>query len=188
MPKSTKSESLAAGQPAGAPGIVKGKRGKGGRPRKFGEPSYPVTITLPESTLRALAEVDPDRATAIVRLAGAARSVAEDSTRLARIVEIGKGRAVIIVASSRALAKIPFLQLIETSPGQFLLALQPGNDFKNLELAVRDELDELPESEQRERKLLSGLLDCFTRTRKGNLGISAEILLVGKMRKRRSKD
>ena len=183
MPKSTRSNSPRASHENGA----KVKRGKGGRPRKFGEPSHPVTITLPESTLEALAEVDPDRATAIVRLAGAARRADEESARLARNVEIGKDRSVIIVASSRALTKIPFLHLIETLPGQFLLALQAGHDFKNLELAVRDELDDLPENEHRERKLLEALLDCFTQTRKGNMGITAEILLVGKMRKRRSK-
>lgn len=155
----------------------------GGRPRKFGEPSRPVTVTLPESTLQALAEVDPDRATAIVRLAGGAGNTPKASTRLARIVDIGKGRSVIIVASSRCLKKIPFLHLIETSPGEFLLALQSGHDFKNLELAVRDELDELPASEERERALLSALLKCFACTRKKNIGIRAEILLLGKSRR-----
>ncbi|MFM7182195.1 MAG: hypothetical protein ACKO2G_12125 [Verrucomicrobiales bacterium] len=84
-------------------------RGKGGRPRKFGVPSHPVTITLPESTLRALAEIDPDRATAIVRLAGAAQSDAASPSRLARIVEIGKDRAVVIVASSSTLRNIAIL-------------------------------------------------------------------------------
>ena len=184
MPKSSKTKPMPPPPAKGKLVMDKSKSAKGGRPRKFGEPSQPVTFTLPQSTLQVLAEVDPDRATAVVRLASEIRSTSQTTARLARTVDIGKGRAVIMVASSRCLKKIPFLHLIETSPGEFLLALQPGHDFKNLELAIRDELEDLPADEERERKLLSALLDCFTQTRRQNLGIRAEILLVTKPRKR----
>jgi len=44
------------------------KENKGGRPRKFAEPSRPITITLPEKTLRSLERIDTDRGRAIVKV------------------------------------------------------------------------------------------------------------------------
>lgn len=157
---------------------------KGGRPPKFGEPSRPVTLTLPNSVLEKLDALAEDRATAIVKIVGYKNDRTRANERMVRMEELGGGRAVIIVARSKALARIPFLTLVETTPGSFLLALDPGHDFKTLELAVRDELETLPARETRERQLLTELLECFSMARKGNQGITAGILLVGKGRTR----
>ena len=51
----------------------------GGRPPKFREPRHPVTMTLPERILDQLAEIDPDRTRAVVKVTEA-------------VVGTGKGR------------------------------------------------------------------------------------------------
>jgi len=45
-----------------------------GRPRKFGRPAEPVTITLPDDVVQALRAVDPDLSRAIVRLTETSRA------------------------------------------------------------------------------------------------------------------
>ncbi len=47
---------------------IPAEKTKGGRPPKFAESSRPITLTLPESTLRDLQHIDPDRGHAIVKL------------------------------------------------------------------------------------------------------------------------
>lgn len=143
-----------------------------------------MTLTLPESALQRLDDIAEDRATAVVKLLGNLPAIPSPEQGRVRLEELGRGRAVIIVARSKSLARIPFLSLIETTPGFFLLALDPGYDFTALELAVRDELEILAPKEKRERELLSELLDCFAKARKGKRGTTAGILLVGRGRSR----
>ncbi|HSD10439.1 MAG TPA: hypothetical protein VLF14_05625, partial [Candidatus Binatia bacterium] len=61
---------------------------RGGRPPKFDEPRRPVTITLPERTLRRLTAVDEDLATAIVKLGDSTVSREEQTAKLVEVVEV----------------------------------------------------------------------------------------------------
>lgn len=158
----------------------------GGRPPKFDEPSRPITLTLPERTLKGLEKIDADRGRAIVKLTNAALREGHEDRRQVDIVQVADKTGLLIIGPCEALRRIPFLHLIEVAPGRYLLALDSGNDFKGLELAVQDILAELPESETRERNLVTELLDHIRKLRKAELVSMAEILFVrmeGKHRK-----
>lgn len=150
----------------------------GGRPRKFREPSRPITLTLPESTLAELHQIDPDRSRAIVKLTRNALSTDGQTRPSVEIVEMAAQTGLVIVGPSRALRQIRFLHLVEVAPARYLLALDPGHDFSTLELAINDALDELTQSEEPERELLTALLAQMRRLRKSEAASTAEILLV----------
>ena len=131
-------------------------RGAGGRPPKFDEPRRPVTLTLPERTLARLAAINADRATAIVKLVDSMLP-ASNGHRLVDVVEVAPGAAIILVAPSRSLRRIPWLRLAELSPGRHLVTILPGTPIDSLEVAIFDLLESLPASEEYERKILSEL-------------------------------
>jgi hypothetical protein len=158
---------------------------RGGRPPKFDEPSRPVTLTLPESTIEGLQLIDPDRSRAIVKLTKGALRQGKFSQPLVDIVEMAANTGLLIVGPSAALRRIPFLHLVEVAPARFLLAMEPGNDFKTLEIAIHDTLDEVDSDDKRERGLLMELLQNIKRLRQGRRVSMAEILLVTLERKRR---
>lgn len=156
----------------------KAKKNPGGRPRKFREPSRPITVTLPDSVLRQLHSIDPDRAQAIAKVTRATVRADKNSAELVEIAEMMSNTGLIVIGPSQALRKIPFLHLIEVAPARYLLALDSGNDFKNLELAINDVMDELPEEEAHERELITQLIAHIRRLRKSNRVSMAEILFV----------
>lgn len=160
--------------------VSRDPRNLGGRPPKFDEPSRPVTVTLPESTLEKLNLIDQDRAQAIVKLARMALQEEDDSGSMAEIVNLAGGAGLVVVGFSRVLQKIPFLHLVEIGPGRFLMALEPGSDFKTLELSLVDAIPELPEDDVRERELIDQLLNLIRNVRRSFLGVTAEVLLVKK--------
>jgi len=86
-------------------------KNRGGRPRKFAEPSRPITVTLPDRTLELLQAVDQDRAKAITKIADAAIYGKSLDRAVVRLVEIEPGTAVIVVAPSKRLKEIPWLRL-----------------------------------------------------------------------------
>jgi len=153
------------------------RKNTGGRPAKFDEPSRPVTVTLPERTLRELESIGPDRGQAIVRLVDAVLPNGETRPRV-EVAKTGSSTGLIVVGPSQGLKKIPFLHLVEISPARFLLALDRGNDFHTLELAVRDVLDDTDSSQRDEKSLLSELLEHIQRLRKSARVSMAEILFV----------
>jgi hypothetical protein len=152
-------------------------RNPGGRPPKYNEPSRPVTVTLPESTLRQLELVNPDRGLAIVKLTRQLASRNDPSPRV-EIVDVGRQSGLIIVGSCPALSRIPFLHLVEVAPARFLLAIDRDHDFRSLELAIHDLLDEPASLSQGERDFISELLDTIRRLRLNEKVNPAEILLV----------
>jgi hypothetical protein len=154
------------------------KRKNSGRPPKFPEPSRPITLTLPDSTLRELEEIDPDRGHAIVKLARSALRSGEEERPLVEIVEMAPNTGLIVVGPSRALRKIPFLHLIEIAPARHLIALDPGDDFHTMEIAITDALDDVPKSDKRERKLMTDLLQHIRRLRKSDRVRIAKVLFV----------
>ena len=98
----------------------------GGRPPKFDEPRRPVTITLPERTLVRLAAVHTDRATAIVKVVEDALPNGSSGKQLVEVVRVAPDAAIIVVAPSRSLRRIPWLRLAEISPRRHLLTVVPG--------------------------------------------------------------
>jgi hypothetical protein len=155
-----------------------GGKGAGGRPRKYQGPSRPVTLTLPESTLEGLKQVHPDRGQAIVKLTEAAMRTGSTPQPQVEIVKMADNTGLVVVGPSRVLREIPFLHLVEVAPARFLLALDPGHDYRSLELALRDQLDDVPDSDDRERGLITLLLDRITNLRKSARMRMAEILFV----------
>ncbi len=150
----------------------------GGRPPKFSGPSRPVTLTLPESTLEGLKQIHADRGQAIVKLTEAAlRSGAAPHSHV-EIVQMADNTGLLVVGPSEVLRRIPFLHLVEVAPGRFVMAMDPGNDFRVLELALRDALEDVPESDQRERELVAQLLEQISVLRKSARVRMAEILFV----------
>ena len=149
-----------------------------GRPRKFAEPSRPITLILPESTLRDLQHIDPDRGHAIVKLTRKALHGDRAAKPLVEISKISANTGLVIIGPSRALRQIPFLHLVEVAPARYLLALVSGHDFKSLEIAINDVLDDLPQSEKRERELIAQLLQHMKGLRKSERVSTAAILFV----------
>lgn len=148
-----------------------------GRPRKFGEPARPVTVTLPESTIAMLQHIDRDFATAIVKIMRAAQAKVTDAS-LVEVVEMAEHTGLIVIGPSTALQRIPFLHLVEVGPGRYLLALDPGQDFRSLELAIQDVLDDGDIGSERERVMIAALIHQIRRMRKASQVRMAEILLV----------
>jgi len=154
------------------------RKAAGGRPPKFAGPSRPVTLTLPEETLDGLLLIDEDRGQAIVKLTQSAIQRNETDASFVEVVDATAGKGVIIVGASKALRQIPFLHLLEVGPGRFMLALDPGHDFKNLEIGVQDMLDVISPDEVREVRLLSALLVEIRKVRKTDRVSMAEILFI----------
>ncbi|MCB1078322.1 MAG: hypothetical protein KDM64_10900 [Verrucomicrobiae bacterium] len=139
-----------------------------------------MTVTLPERTLDLLSLIDPDRGHAIVKIANLALGQERKEPFLAEVVEMTPESGVIVVGPNRSLRTIPFLKLIEVTPARFVLALEPGNDFMALEVALMDLLAELPEDQDSERKMIEKLLEQIRVVRRSERGYVAEILLVAK--------
>lgn len=152
-------------------------RNTGGRPPKYNEPSRPVTVTLPESTLRQLELVSPDRGQAIVKLT---RHLTErkETAETVRIVDVGQKSGLILVGPSPTLEKIPFLHLVEVAPARYLLAVENGHDFGSLELAIQDLVDANAIESDSEKHLIQDLLTTIRRLRRTQQASHAEILLV----------
>jgi hypothetical protein len=152
-------------------------RGTGGRPPKFDEPRRPVTLTLPERTLARLAAINADRATAIVKLVDSVLPAA-NGHRLVDVVEVAPGAAIILVAPSRYLRRIPWLRLAELSPGRHLVTILPGTPIDSLEVAILDLLESLPASEDYERKILDELRSLIGAGRREQKITKYELLYV----------
>jgi len=155
------------------------KANRSGRPPKFHEPRHPVTMTLPERALELLAQIDPDRAQAVVKAAEAATGAAEKHLKPVKLVEMAPGKSLIVVGPSKALKGIPWLKLIEIAPTRFLLTVPPGTPVEALEVALRDlTSDPLLRKNEREMAVLSELLAMIGHQRRMKRLDKAEILIV----------
>lgn len=156
---------------------LESNRNRGGRPRKFNESSRPITVTLPERTLRLLASVDGDRALAITKATDWVTRSKEKNVPTVEIVEVEKGQGIILVGPSKCLQRLAWLTLVEIAPARFLLVIPSGTAVERLEVAVMDMLDNLAKNDEYERKLLTELRGCLSRQRRGNKVSKAEMLL-----------
>jgi hypothetical protein len=149
-----------------------------GRPRKFSGISRPVTITLPERTLKLLESVDGDRALAIVKAVDIAVGPNDSKHEPVRLVKVDKHSSLIVVGPSRTLRQIPWLNLVEITTAQFIIVLPTGTAPERLELEILDILSILPSEDAYERALLEGLQRRISAMRKTKgLGTSEIVLL-----------
>ena len=94
---------------------TKDKTVRSGRPPKFREPHHPVTMTLPKRILDQLAQIDPDRAQAVVKVTEAIFETERGRFKPVELVEMAPGKSLIVVGPSKALEQIPWLKRIEIS-------------------------------------------------------------------------
>ena len=150
----------------------------GGRPRKFSEASRPVTVTLPERTLKLLESIDADRALAIVKSADTATVTPDSKHTPVSLVKIDANTAIIVVGPSRCLRAIPWLRLVEIAPARYLLSIPTGTPPERLELAIMDQLSGLSEGNAYEHNLLETLRRQFAHLRTKRSMTKSEIILV----------
>jgi hypothetical protein len=158
---------------------LKAKTNHGGRPPKFREPRHPVTMTLPERILDQLAEIDKDRACAVVKVTEAVVGTGKEHFNPVELIEMAPGKSLIVVGPSKALRKIPWLKMIEIATARYLLTIPSGTAIEVLEVALRD-LFHSPEWQEKEREaiILHELLDLIGHQRRAQRLSKAEILVV----------
>ena len=147
---------------------------KGGRPAKFAEPRRPVTMTLPQRILDRLAEIDADRARAVVKAVEAALG-GDRAVEPVGELRIASGETLLTIADSPLLRRLPWLTLIEVAPGRHVLSLRDGVPVEKLEVALEDLLD--AGAPPAERRVLRRLLDRI-RTPRRNRAVRTESILV----------
>jgi len=150
----------------------------GGRPPKFTEPRRPITVTLPERTLRQLESISDDRARAIVKAVDHLFAGETSSEEQVDLQEVAPGRAVIRVRPSKALRRIPFLKLIEVAPARFLLTLPAGSAMESLEVAIMDLIEHVDVETQSELPMLQTLKKLIGQQRRRQKAFKAEIIVV----------
>ena len=110
-----------------------------GRPRKFGRPAEPVTITLPDDIVQALRADDPDLSRAIVRLVEVAHPA---SVRRPPVELTHYGHSAVIVVTPRnAIKRLPGVALVPLPDGRALISLGQEVGVAEFEVMVRDALD-----------------------------------------------
>jgi hypothetical protein len=160
------------------------KRGRG-RPPKFGRPSRPVTVTLPEDVIARLSAIDADLGQAIVSVLERHPKNARVSRRSAELANYG-ANAVIVVIPVRALKQLPGVQLVPIGQNRALISLDRPYSVARLELDVRDVL--VREGVKGvERQTLEAIADILRRARLSKTVRLEERTIIVLESKRRSK-
>lgn len=168
-------------------GAIRKKR-DAGRPRKFAEPSRPITVTLPTRVLRMLQELSPDRARAIARATETAVGAAKEREPMrVEVVEVAPGIGLIIVGPSESLHRIPWLRLAEIAPGRYILTIVPGTAIEIVEVAISDILEDREDMGQSERAMITEILKWIRSLRRAQNITKAELLLVSTRGRRGSR-
>jgi hypothetical protein len=149
-----------------APGPFSTRRG---RPRKFGVPSRPITVTLPEPVIEALEAVDHDLGRAIVRLAQP--EVAKRPHPAAEIARYGP-HAVIVVNPTRTLERRTGVTLVPLPDGRALISFARSLTPAHIELMLADALDD-PELTDSDRAIFTAIQDILRSVRKTR-GVTVE--------------
>ena len=139
-----------------------------GRPRKFTTPARPVTVTLPEQVIEALASVDTDLGRAIVRLA---QPVLSDRPHApAELATFGR-HSMIVVHPSRSLERRTGVELLHLPDGRALIAFDQTGTVAALELVLKDALEErdLPESDRETFEAIGEILKTARRSDRVNV-------------------
>ncbi|AGY56997.1 hypothetical protein [Gloeobacter kilaueensis] len=115
------------------------KKGKTGRPKKFGRPSKSFYLVLPDDVVMRLRLIDPDMATAIVKTVENLE-VAQPPD-LVEVQTLSEHLAVLWVGEIAPLHNWPGIFLHKVEPGRYLLVLDRHYDLARFELDVRDWLE-----------------------------------------------
>lgn len=150
----------------------------GGRPAKFAEPSRPVTVTLPERVLQLLAAVDADRAKAITKLVDTSLCHHGQPPQPVSTVQIGGGKAIIVVSYCEQLKRIPWIRLIEVAPARHIISIQSGTPIESMEVAIQDLIDDLPKDKVLDREILETLMQLIRSSRRAKTTLKEEILFI----------
>ena len=153
---------------------------KRGRPPKFGRRGQVIAVTLPEEVVRGLRKLHEDLGWAIVTLfekspkaLAATRRAHED----AELVTVG-GRRSLIVVNKTLFNNLQGVNIMPLHGDRAFLALQPGRDMSDLELAVIDRLTS-PALAPRERQALVRLRTLLRKWRKDRaLRIETRAIIV----------
>jgi hypothetical protein len=155
------------------------KMNRVGRPPKFHEPRHPITMTLPERILEQLAEIDPDRSCAVVKVTEAVVGAGKERFKPVELVEMAPGKSLIVVGPSKVLRKIPGLKIIEIARTRYLLTIPSGTSIEALEVAMRDlSLNPEIQKNERENTILQDLLNLISYQRRTQRLSKAEILII----------
>jgi hypothetical protein len=158
--------------------MPKKKNGILGRPPKFSESSSALTITLPDRILQELETIDSDRAKAIVKCVEAVIAERPDRGKGYEIIAVSEDQGILLTGPSSALRSIPWVQLVEVNPARFLVSVPAGTGVAELEVAILDLLDTLPEEQAQEKALLVELRQQLALARRQEQVSSREIFLV----------
>ncbi len=151
----------------------------GGRPPKFREPRHPVTMTLPERILDQLAEIDPDRTRAVVKVTETVLGTGQGKYKPVELVEMSPGKSLIVVGPSKALRKIPWIKLIEIARTRYVLSIPSGTPIEALEVTLRDLSHNLElQKDERENAVLNELMNLIGSQRRSQRLSKEEILVV----------
>ncbi len=112
------------------------KKGKTGRPKKFGRPSKAFYLVLPDDVVAKLRSVDPDMATAIVKVIEGTDF--NGSVPLVEPVSLAPDRHLIWVGEIGALHHWPGIILHKVEPMRYLLILDRDYDVRSFELDLLD--------------------------------------------------
>jgi hypothetical protein len=146
-----------------------------GRPRKFTVPSRPITLTLPEHVIEALAAVDPDLSRAVVRLTQP--ELAKHAHPPAELATFGR-HAVIVVNPSRTLEERTGISLIHLPDGRALISFEQPQTIADVELLISDALDEHRLSAEDE-SVFEAIADILRSARRsGNLTLLQRSIIV----------
>jgi hypothetical protein len=137
-----------------------------------------VTVTLPEETLARLAELDGDRALAIVRATElAVASLKGRAAPAVEVQEVSTKTGVITVPASPALLALRGVRLIEIRPSRYLIVLEPGTALAEVEISVLDALEGLA-PEGQDHTVLTELLRSLRASRRSERARTGELILV----------
>jgi hypothetical protein len=157
-----------------------------GRPRKYNRASRPVTITLPDDVLARLGDIDSDLGRAIVTIVERQRPSRSRPLRPAELARYGS-HAVIVVTPVKALKRLPGIELVPVGNGRALIALERGVAIPQLELNVRDAMEQggIKEPERRTLEAIADILRAARLSRGGMLQERTIIVLELKRRRAR---
>ena len=161
-------------------------RPRPGRPRKYNRASRAVTVTLPDDVLERLGDVDTDLGRAIVAVVERHRPHRAGPLRRAELSRYGS-HAVIVVTPVQALRRLPGVELVPIGNGRALISLERGRTIPQLELNVRDALEQ-DDIKEPERQTLEAIADILREARLSR-GVTLEertiIVLESKRRRTR---
>jgi flagellar biogenesis protein FliO len=125
-----------------------------------------------------LSDIHEDRAKAIVKATElAASSSGSDDSRV-DLIEVGENLAMIAVPYSRYLEQSTEISLVQVVPSRFLIVVTAGTPLSNIEIFVEDQLEVVPEAEERDRQILAHLLERLRAARRANRASLAAVVLV----------